>query len=134
MTAPSSSRMRCDLALSMGDTDGDQPSLLSFTEPSTVTVNEWMKIPLTLSIAEVNRSVNLATYFSTVNWIAIVDKGGTGVLAGTASGTSGRDKVGANKVKIVGWDTTQTPPTIYIDNASASLAGYCEILAFGTQT
>lgn len=133
MAAPSNQRLRASVALSLGDVDGDLPPLLNFAELTTAQANSWLRLPLDLAASAVNQTVNLATYFSSVSYIAVVDKGGTGLLVGTATGISGRCKVAANKL-FVYCNGDATPPTLYIDNVSTTDAAFVEVYAFGTQS
>ena len=133
MAAPTSQRLRASVMLSLGDTDGDIPPCLNFAELTTATANSWLRLPLDLAASAVNQSLNLATYFTSVSWIAVVDKGGTGLLVGTASGTSGRCNVAASKMLLF-CNGDATPPTIYIDNVSGTDAAFVEVYAFGTQS
>ncbi len=133
MAAPSNQRMRTSISMSLGDTDGDIPPILNFAELTTAQANSWLRLPLDLAASATNQTLNLATYFTSVTWIAVVDKGGTGLLVGTATGTSGRCKVAASKM-LAFCNGDATPPTLYIDNVSSTDAAFVEVYAFGTQS
>lgn len=130
MAAPSTSRVRAELMLALGSDEDSMLSALNFSELSTVVANQIQKFGKKYAASAVNQTLDLSGFFSSVSWIAVVDKGGTGLLVGTASGTSGRLNVGAGKA-IVFSNGASTPPTLYIDNLSSTDAAYVEIIAIG---
>ena len=132
MAAPTAVRMRANIALTPGDTDGDIPSILNFAELTTETANNYAKYSVELAASATNQTVSLSS-FTTVTWIAVVDRGGTGLLVGTATGTTGRMTVKASKLAL--WSNgAGTPPTIYLDNVSVTDSAFVDVYVFGTQS
>lgn len=132
MAAPTAVRMRANMAFSLGNTDADIPPIFNFAELTTETANNYAKYSLELAASATNQTVSLSQ-FTTVTWIVIVDRGGTGLLAGTASGTSGRMNIKASKLLAFS-NGNATPPTIYLDNVSTTDAAFVDVYVFGTQS
>lgn len=133
MAAPSTQRVRADIALALGDNEASMINALNFSELSTVEANQIQKFGKKYAASAVNQTLDLSQFFSSVTWIAVVDKGGTGLLVGTATGTTGRLNVQAGKAVLFA-NGNSTPPTLYIDNLSSTDSAYVEIIAIGSFT
>lgn len=133
MAAPSTERVRANIALALGDSEDSMIEALNFSELSTVEANQIQKFGKKYAASATNQTLDLSGFFSSVTWIAVIDKGGTGLLVGTATGTTGRMNVQAGKALVFA-NGAGTPPTLYIDNLSSTDAAYVEIIAIGSLT
>ena len=79
MAAPSTQRVRADIALALGDDEASMINALNFSELSTVEANQIQKFGKKYAASAVNQALDLSQFFSSVTWIAVVDKGGTGL-------------------------------------------------------
>lgn len=131
MATPSTQRLNCRIVLSYGSSLGSEVVLLDYTEATTTVGFQKAIIPLELAASATDQSVNLASYFDTATFIAVIDRNNTGVLVGRTAGTSARHNLAANG-PFVYKNGAATPPTLYFDNSSASKKAFVEIIVMGT--
>lgn len=125
-TPPTAETLNVRLAASHGSTLGAERNILDFTEDDTVTINQSNTIAKELAGAATDQSVNINSYVDTCKLITILDRGGTGFKVGFASGGT-KARVGPNKAFVVMWNSTVTPPTLYLDNEHATDTAFLEI-------
>lgn len=128
--APANQQMSFDISLYWGDTLGSQREVGAYTEPLAgaggFVGNFCNIISVKLVESASETTLNLASYCSQVAAIVVLDRGGTGIKVGTATGATKFD-VAPNKALAVGYNTGDTPPTLYFTNPSSTATAYVEV-------
>lgn len=129
MATPTAQQLKARAYMAYGDTAGDERILLDYTEASTTTGFQNIVIPKELAASATDTTVDLSTFVDTATFIAVRDRNNTGVKVGLAS--AGKMTIAANGF-IMFKNGVATPPTLYLDNVSASDKAFIEILILGT--
>ena len=132
MTAPTAEKLLAHVSLGYGSTAGAEEWLVDYNEDVATTGNQKIIIPLKYIGAAADQSLNLATYLATATFIAVIDRGGTGIKVGMAAAGT-KHWVAANGIYLVKNGNT-TPPTLYFDNPSATLAATIQVIVLGSST
>lgn len=131
MATPTAQQLKAKAYMAYGDTAGAERILLDYTEASTTTGFQNIIIPKELAISATDQTVDLSAHVDTATFIAVRDRNNTGVKVGLAS--ANKMTVAANGFLMFKNGAT-TPPTLYLDNVSASDKAFIEIAVLGTST
>lgn len=128
MATPSVEDIIFQLTAGWNSNPGERQTL--FTYADTDTCNRVMRIPYELAGAATDTSVNIGTYFDTIDWVLVVDHSNIGMKVGKASG-AGKFTVAAGRFMVIAESATFT---VYLDNLSASDKSFGEIIVFGSSS
>lgn len=129
---PTAQKLRAQIWLARGDTDGETEQLLSFTESDSVTGNLIERIGKKYAPAAANQTIDLSTFSVTATYIMIRDLGGTGInVALDAAGV--KFQIAANGVMVFK-NANATPPTLYLTNPDAINNAYIEVGVLGSRS
>lgn len=125
MATPTASELKAQVYLAFGD----ERVCLDYTEASTTTGFQGQVIGKELAASAADQQVNLASYVDTATLIGVRDRNNTGVKVGI--GATNKFTLAANGF-IAFKNGDATPPTLYLDNVSATDKAFVEITILGT--
>lgn len=132
MATPTGQKLNVQLSATWGDSLGGEEKFVDFSEATSTTGNARARISKKYAAAAANQSVDLSQFVTTATWIAVVDRGGTGINF-ALDNTGTKLEVAANGVAMYK-NANATPPTLYLTNPNADNAAYVDIIVLGAQS
>jgi hypothetical protein len=133
MAAPTAVKLRVQVWVGWGDTDGSTENILNFTEASSTTGNMGQSFNKKYAASASDQQIDLSTFCTTATWIYLRDLGGTGLNVALDATATAKFQIAANGFLLFK-NRNATPPTLFITNPSGAASAYAEVGILGSQS